>query len=305
MAGRAFNGLSGAELRHVLVEKASRAMGDDPRFAGEDPVTAQFAWSMELDQAPAAPRLITSALAGKLSAGSGPALRAAIATAIQNHLAGDTRFGAHLAFPFGTPDWHLKVTLTETPLQDRSRLIEQATGPDPLQERREARARGSEAGVVLREEQAKGRAVVGVEGLRQQVERAPKTMESGFVYGADGQKYRLVPVAAENGTGSPQASTVLSRQPGPRKRTAERFTPTGLEITVEALPSPGAAAAGSWGGGSPVGTVQTVEFGSNPETLDPNQLGAADRVRREFQLPVPTLQKTKSGQFVDVPAGTF
>lgn len=303
MAGavRAFQGLNGSELRQILQQELLAAVGGDTRFQGPDPLKIAWTWTLTLEQYPAAPAQLVVVVSGSVMAPSGAVAQGKIVQTILDTLARDQRFALHLAFPRLTWDWRLQADFQAVPEALRPSLVVDTPMGDPWAEARRARGEGSETGLRLREEQAR------------LVDPRGQPIASGaadaFVTDAHGNRFRLVPVDVE-GQPTPLETASVGRQPEPMFRTG-----TGLPITGEALPSPGAALAHAWGGGSDVGAIQTsapeaytahAEIGVSHPSLAEGGVGSPDALRRAANLVVPMPQKGRtSSSIVDLPSGTF
>jgi hypothetical protein len=131
--------------------------------------------------------------------------------------------------------------------------------------------------------------------------------DPGIIVDAQGRKFRMVPV--EEPASAPVSAPIAPSEL--RHSRLEKVTGTGLDIVAGFKPSPGEGMAASYGGGSPVGAMQTeevaetLEFGRRHDPLDAGGAGAPDAIRREHGMAVPTAQSTPGGNIVDLPAGSF
>lgn len=295
MAGRAYNGLNGAEIRQILAKEIDATLAGDDRFDTPDPIKITWTWKLETEQGdPRTPVRRSVSYSGSHMAPSGIAVRGKVSEAIADFLSRDQSFAHHLAFPRITWDWRLQMEIART----GEARVEVAPSADT--ERAAARREGSEAGVVARREAALTQSTTSGPGL--------------VVVGPDGQQYQLVPMNhvapirthMETVAFEPLKKAPVVEEPGEH---VSRFrTATGLPITGGAAPSPGAELAASHSGGvfgkaSP-DVIEHAEVGMAHPTLEAGGLPAPDAVRREHGLPIPMPQKTGSG-IVDLPANSF
>ena len=275
---RAFNGLNGAEVRTRIVQEIERELGGDSRLGVHltFPVVT-WKWTLELSCEP---------MPGEVSAGKDGAIR----SEVRGRVVAEGSAGA--------------PALRESALADpRGRPVQVSGGPGEV-------SRFSERPV----------SAAGVSGPAP----APvaSAMEERFAR-LEALVMRVVGEQRTSGAQTTGASGVLGSVPS---TTSEGFqarghhpdidmtTATGLPIVGGAMPSPGAALAASFGGGSSVGVVAPVEPAAAAENwavgvqhlpLDEGGVGPPDAVRREAGLPVPQMQVTPGGGIVDLPAGTF
>jgi len=277
MAGptRPFHGLSGGEIRQMLVQEITREMAEHPDFGSDQPLRAGWQYEVVFEVGdPRTPQTFTVHGAGQDEAASGPLLRQALAGSLALALSRDQRLAQHLSFPRVSWDPRLRMDLT-TP----------AVAPAPAPDRTavlDARRTGTEAGMAIERE------------------RAPAGSEA-IVTDAQGHRFRLVPL---EGADRPPVA-------GP-SRASQFRTGTGLEITGGAArpDMPVDVAVGSFGGGSMAGVVhedavkKSIELGVVHPRLADGGI-KPDQARRDAGLPVPQPTRTKSGGIVDVPANSF
>lgn len=300
MAGRIFNGLSGAEIRKVLAQELDHTLRGDSRFDAPDPMKVTWRWVLTIETGdPRTPQTREVNLSGSHMAPNGPTVRAKIAEAIADHLSRDQTFAQHLAFPRVTWDWRLPMEIER--MAGEVREVE--VHPQGVVDFRAARKEGSEAGIVA----------------RRTVAEVP---QGGLVVtGPDGQQYRMVPISPLHGIpanlpdgNAPPAVMrpdylAQPRTSGPVAEHVTRFrTATGLPIEGGAQPSPGPAAAASHSGGSQVGAiaVEHAELAVSHPTLAEGGMGAPDRIRRDAGMPVPSVTKNpRTGVVSDLPGSIF
>jgi len=291
---RQFNGLNGAEVRTRIVQEIAHALAEETRL-GQHLVfpVVTWRWTLDLEVEP-------SPGVGRDPSRPEPGLH----TEVQGRVSVSSPAPTRLIVPGESMDPN-RPAWRESALADRRGVRPRSADEVPPRT-----AFPSDAG---------GAAVGAGESGGSPPPSLPAAVEDRFarLESLMGQLVDLAtapraPVGPAEGTGGP-----LWGEPPPVPPSAGHHpdvltqTATGLPITGGARPSPGGALAGSFGGGSSVGSVtpavapEGLTFGLKHAPLEQGGVGAPDAVRRAAGLPIPQAQPTPDGGIVDLPAGSF
>lgn len=316
MASRTFNGLSGDELRKIILKELLQELDLDDRFKQHGGLTKlDLMWRLKVATYPSEPQNWSVQVSQSFKAGTDPILLERCPKIIFDRIAAslnnDERFLAHVTYPKVTWDWTLSLDVTSAAGTTRSAEVSASFGPVESQTRQGgtvlnlrgiqdddlARTSGPDDGY-----RGQPRTIVPPADPRDEqidrLERMLAAMQDRL--NAMGEN---VPTPATSPLGGISASEL-------RNQKFDNHTGTGLPIDAEFLPSPGMAAAMPSGSGSHVGVIvgletERMELGVSHPALEAGGAGAPDALRREHNLPVPTMHSTPAGHIVDLPANTF
>jgi hypothetical protein len=291
---RNFNALSGKELSAVIRAEVGQLLDLDTRFDRTDPITsAMVTFTLTVDSYPSddRPFVLQISQLFKGAALSPVALRHQIKDLITRTFDADLRFGHNLVYPKVTCEHRLSIEVT-TPAGAVARdvTIDSPMLVDPMASRR-IDTRGPVATPPM-------------DRVSAAVSDSPTTVAE-----IDALEKRLAQLRASVAVDDRPVARPISASEV-RHRDFDPYTATGLEMEREWKASPGMAMAGSFGGGAPIGSVQTkdaitrIELGVSHPSLDEGGMGAPDQVRRDASLPIPATQNV-AGQIVDLPLGSF
>ena len=295
--GKTYNALTGKELKTIAWKECEQLLETDPRFDREDPISkALLVFTLRIDHYPGGETPFEVRVSNFFKPPAGESLspmllKRLILGEIKRALDGDIRFSEHLTYP--------NVTFGKTP------LIEiELTRPD-----------GGTVGRTLVQAPAPidaAHAVVDPRRIDLSTQSAGVPILAVADIAISDKERRLADLRQQiqdlEGPSAPVPVVMTSAEM--HHRDYEPFTGTGLPLEAGFKPSPGPAMAGSFGGGAPVGAVQSqdvvehIALGVTHADVDAGGLGAPDNVRREHGLFVPE-QRAVGSQMVDIPAGSF
>ncbi len=312
MAQRAFNALNGDEFRRLVLREVQQELDLDARFSDPGAVTAlTLLWRLRVESYPNEPATwsVQVSRVFKASAEHPIPLRDCkrfILETITANLESDERFRLNYTYPKLSWAWSMPLEFAATGTVPKPALVQRKVNDHVIDHSQ----LGREMEVPPRDDR---------QLLRKLYSEEPEPAPIGNVVNGSAidvlqaQITKLMQeIASLKGGGSAEGGLGLVNPPVAvtpsevRHHQIDNYTATGLKIEAGFEPSPGAAMAGSFGSGSPVGSVQgrevveRAELGVTHPDLDHGGAGTADGMRRDAGLPIPQARTTPRGDVVDL-----
>jgi len=322
VAQRAFNALNGDEFRRLVLREVQQELDLDARFSDPGAVTAlTLLWRLRVESYPNEPATwsVQVSRVFKASAENPIPLRDCkrfILETITANLESDERFRLNYTYPKLSWAWSMPLEFAATGTVPKPALVQRKVNDHVIDHSQ----LGREMEVPPRDDRKLLRALYSEEPAPD-LGTAPASPESVLVQALQKQiadmQQQFEAMKASIGGGSVEGGLGLVNPPVAvtpaevRHHQIDNYTATGLKIEAGFEASPGAAMAGSFGSGSPVGSVQgrevveRAELGVTHPDLDHGGAGTADGMRRDAGLPVPQARTTPRGDVVDLGSDTF